>query len=130
LNAGYRFVTEEPGARGRRRLQIDEESLSVLHSIYYAWSAVACETGVSSIPNDFTEAAGVESTIANSVGPSNTFSDIPDDDLCSVAVWSERFSKICQMQGRRTFNSHHLPSCNYKVCCTVRQAGTIDCEFP
>ena len=62
LNAGYRFVTEEPGARGRRRLEIDEESLSVLHSIYYAWSAVACETGVSSIPNDFTEAAGVEST--------------------------------------------------------------------
>ena len=46
-NVGHSFVTQEPSARGRRRLEIDEETLCELHSIYYAWSAVACETGVS-----------------------------------------------------------------------------------
>ena len=82
-NVGHSFVTQEPSARGRRRLEIDEETLSELHSIYYAWGAVACEMGVSyrTILQRWHE---LSFPIANRAGPRNTFCNVTDDDLCNV----------------------------------------------
>ena len=82
-NVGHSFVTQEPSARGRRRLEIDEETLSELHSIYYAWSAVACETGVSYL-TILRRRHELGFPIANRAGPRNTFCNITDDDLCNV----------------------------------------------
>lgn len=82
-NVGYRFVTQEQSARGRRRLEIDEVSLNELHNIHYAWSAVTCETGVS-YRTILRRRHEFGLPIANRVGPRNTYSDIADDDLCRL----------------------------------------------
>lgn len=76
---------QEQSARGRQRLGIDhdEVSLNDLHNIHYAWSAVAGETGVS-YRTILQRRHEFGLPIANRVGPRNTYSDIADDDLCSL----------------------------------------------
>lgn len=97
-NVGYRFVTQEQSAQGRRRLEIDEVSLNELHNIKFTMLGVRLPVKLVFHMEQF---YGGGTSLVYRL-PTGSFQGtlIQTSPMMISAVWSERFCKICQMQGR------------------------------